>query len=553
MRSAVRQAPASVNISARSPFQPHIICTFRSRPQPFLPATVLPWYSVRTFSVSTRRLEADYTSQAKALNQKGLDEQEDGFNKQVDNAIGQAEELQSRTPWHREGSDRPPVKRPRSAGAMTKGKLLTTPSRLLKLILPLTTLDKNTDRKSIEPLALLVHPQQPLSYLERLIQSELPQIKSEDGKYKAPQVYFRAEDSAQDEIAADTRDEELDNEEEEDVQGEVEGQERAEKQVKEEGSDAQMIDGKLVKLGKIENSSEKKEDQDSGRQVLTSPKDIEKEKLESYIRGGPGEGGVESYSGQGREGSDNSDRKFVRWSSSTEIGDFIRDAARGKEFAVEIEGASKEIRVGVPSFSDRTHYLRVRLRKTSRKLADLASVKKECDELAHRSAQRLAMGGFAVLLTWWGAIYHFTFQTDYGWDTMEPITYLAGLSTIMLGYLWFLYHNREVSYRAALNLTVSRRQNSLYQARGFDVQKWENLIEEANALRKEVKQVANEYDVEWDERQDEGSEEVHDALKEERQKGKKGDREGDEGEDEEKPNKPKKQGKGEEKGGKADD
>ena len=35
------------------------------------------------------------------------------------------------------------------------GKLLTTPSRLLKLIIPLTTMDKNTDRKDIEPLALL--------------------------------------------------------------------------------------------------------------------------------------------------------------------------------------------------------------------------------------------------------------------------------------------------------------------------------------------------------------------------------------------------------------
>jgi hypothetical protein len=29
--------------------------------------------------------------------------------------------LQARTPWHREGSDKPPVKRMRSAGAMTKG------------------------------------------------------------------------------------------------------------------------------------------------------------------------------------------------------------------------------------------------------------------------------------------------------------------------------------------------------------------------------------------------------------------------------------------------
>lgn len=372
-----------------------------------------------------------------------------------------------------------------------EGKFLTTPSRLMKLILPLTTLDKNSDRKDIEPLALLVHPQQPLSYLERLIQSELPMIKTKDGKEKVPDVFFRAEDSAQDEIKADTREYDEDDDVEEH---------------QEHGSDEQMVDGKKMKLGKIESGS----------------KDTEAKKetqIEAGLRGGPGEGGVESYSGRGRESSStDGEKKFVRWSSSTEIGDFIRDAARGKEFAVEIEGASKEIRVGVPSFNDRTHYLRVRLRKTSRKLATLTTLKKECDELAHRSAQRIAMGGFGVMLTWWLAIYHFTFQTDYGWDTMEPVTYLVGLSTIMTGYLWFLYHNREVSYRSALNLTVSRRQDALYQSRGFDLQKWEALIEEANALRKEIKSVAHEYDVEWDERSDEGTEEVHDALKQERAK-----------------------------------
>jgi hypothetical protein len=186
------------------------------------------------------------------------------------------------------------------------------------------------------------------------------------------------------------------------------------KQMHEEGSEETMVDGKLIKLGKIENAEEKME--------RIGKEKAEKESVDHGLRGGPGEGGVESYSGKGREASSSEPQKFVRWSSSTEIGDFIRDAARGKEFAVEIEGSSKEIRVGVPSFNDRTHYLRVRLRKTSRKLADFASIKKECDELAHRSAQRLAMGGFAVLVTWWAAIYHFTFQTSYGWDTMEPIT-----------------------------------------------------------------------------------------------------------------------------------
>lgn len=220
-------------------------------------------------------------------------------------------------------------------------------------------------------------------------------IKSKDGKDKVPEIFFRAEDSVQDEIKSDTRDD-----------AEVE---------EEEGSEEQMVDGKLIKLGKIKSDADEKKESLEEKQ----------ERIESGLRGGHGEGGVESYSGAGREASSSSEdgeRKFVRWSSSTEIGDFIRDAARGKEFAVEIEGASKEIRVGVPSFNDRTHYLRVRFRKTNKKLAQYAMIKKECDDLAHRSAQRIAMGGFGVLVTWWAAIYHFTFQTSYGWDTMEPIT-----------------------------------------------------------------------------------------------------------------------------------
>lgn len=267
---------------------------------------------------------------------------------------------------------------------------MTTPSRLLKLILPITALKNEGNRKTVEPLALLVHPQQPLSYLERLIQSELPLIKTEDGKEKIPEVHFKAEDSRQDEDA--------ENEQEEDSVETAEGDEE------------EVIDGKIMKVGKIENSSSQSR----------------REAIEGNLRGGPGEGGVESYGGHGREGPSDDlaagETKFIRWSASTEIGDFIRDAARGKEFAVEVEGSPEEIRVGVPSFNDRTHYLRIRLRKTAKKLHEYASIKNECDQLAHKSAQRIALGGFGVLVTWWVAIYHFTFQTDYGWDTMEPIT-----------------------------------------------------------------------------------------------------------------------------------
>jgi hypothetical protein len=73
-----------------------------------------------------------------------------------------------------------------------------------------------------------------------------------------------------------------------------------------------------------------------------------------------------------------------------------------------------------------------------------------------------------------------------------------------------------------MNLTISRRQSKLYEAKGFDVRKWEDLIDEGNTLRKEIKAVAQEYDVEWDERADEKSEKVMEALREDREKKKNG-------------------------------
>ncbi|KAH0845607.1 hypothetical protein AYO21_05532 [Fonsecaea monophora] len=415
----------------------------------YLSVRTTPFLGTSSFTPFGCR-SVSHEQKAKDLNQQGVDDALAEF----DNALANDGEKQQRTPWHRQGAEEPPVRRQRSAGAMTKGKLLTTPSRLLKLVLPLTTSDHNDDRKNIAPLALLVHPQQPLSYLERLIQAELPKVKTEKGDDRLPSISFRAMEAEGDEI-----------------------------------------------MPKNKTPEEQEEDQ----------------------RKGPlGEGGVQSYSGAGREGKGEDSGDFVRWSASTEIGDFIRDAARAKEFEVEIEGNPRTIKVAVPSFNDRTFYLRQRLRRISKKIADLAAVKRECDVAAHKSGQRIALGGCGILIGYWYVVYRLTFETDLGWDVMEPVTYLVGMGSIIGGYMWFLYHNREVSYRSAMNLTISRRQSRLYELKGFDPQKWEALIEEANALRREIKAVASEYDVEWDETKDEHDEAVVKALREERKNGNKG-------------------------------
>lgn len=98
--------------------------------------------------------------------------------------------------------------------------------------------------------------------------------------------------------------------------------------------------------------------------------------------------------------------------------------------------------------------------------------------------------------------------------------------------MWFLYHNREVSYRSAMNFTVSRKQSQLYEQKGFNLTQWEGLVEEANRLRREIKMVADEYDVEWDELKDEHDEKVAQALREERKKDKNAKDKEDEDEDE---------------------
>lgn len=76
----------------------------------------------------------------------------------------------------------------------------------------------------------------------------------------------------------------------------------------------------------------------------------------------------------------------------------------------------------MPSFNDRTHYLRTRLRKTASKILGMAEIKHECDVAAHRGAQRVAIGGFFLLVGYWYVVYRLTFETDLGWDTMEPVT-----------------------------------------------------------------------------------------------------------------------------------
>jgi len=54
--------------------------------------------------------------------------------------------------------------------------------------------------------------------------------------------------------------------------------------------------------------------------------------------------------------------------------------------------------------------------------------------------------------------------------------------------------------------------------KGLDINRWQDLLEECNTLRKEIINIAAEYDIEWNETADEQDRKVVAALKEHRKK-----------------------------------
>ena len=101
------------------------------------------------------------------------------------------------------------------------------------------------------------------------------------------------------------------------------------------------------------------------------------------------------------------------WPTSAEVGDFIRNVARDKEFVIEVEGRDG-VPVGMPSFKQWTHYLQ-RLVAVMREIELQVRLKLECDRIARRGAQRVAVSGFWGLVGCLAAVYWVTLKASLGY------------------------------------------------------------------------------------------------------------------------------------------
>lgn len=120
LHSVARAAPAARIPSLTS----HLRISFFNASPSYHASVLSRRAPLRPFSVTTsnfiqERTDTSSNSQpARDLNNNVTEEEKKDFDQKVAEDKGK----QIRTPWHREGSDIPPVSRLRSAGAMTKGK-----------------------------------------------------------------------------------------------------------------------------------------------------------------------------------------------------------------------------------------------------------------------------------------------------------------------------------------------------------------------------------------------------------------------------------------------
>ena len=116
--------------------------------------------------------------------------------------------------------------------------------------------------------------------------------------------------------------------------------------------------------------------------------------------------------------------------------------------------------------------------------AELRKLNEEYDQMrekvvlaekkATRRATQLLYGGFIVLIAQLAVFVRFTY-VEFSWDVMEPISYFVGLANVIMGYMYFMYTQRDFSFGTWQNQMMQSAMDRQLKTGKFDVTKYEQM------------------------------------------------------------------------------
>ena len=96
------------------------------------------------------------------------------------------------------------------------------------------------------------------------------------------------------------------------------------------------------------------------------------------------------------------------------------------------------------------------------------------EKRAQRRANQLLYGGLVVLSAQLAMFIRFTY-VEFSWDVMEPISYFVGLANVIMGYIYFMFTQRDFSFGTWQSQMMQNAMNRQLKTGKFDVDKYEQM------------------------------------------------------------------------------
>jgi len=132
-----------------------------------------------------------------------------------------------------------------------------------------------------------------------------------------------------------------------------------------------------------------------------------------------------------------------------------------------------------------TAQLRADLDKILPKFLAINQIKKDLDAKSEIVASRHMWYGGMYLVAQFGILARMVW-IDFNWDIMEPISYFVGLSTMLVGVLFFVLYRTEYTYHALRDRQRLKALRKIYVTKEFNWQKWNNLNGQVNYYRDQL-------------------------------------------------------------------
>lgn len=155
----------------------------------------------------------------------------------------------------------------------------------------------------------------------------------------------------------------------------------------------------------------------------------------------------------------------------------------------DLQAATKEAYQATQSIKNEDmNLMRHMINEFNIELEPLKEQLQQIKQLSQQYAQRILRLGQFTLATQFCVLGYGTFVT-YGWDVMEPVSYMVGISWATLGYCFFAVNKSDFEITSFREMLENRRYRQLMKKHEIDMERINVLTENIETLQQQLEEM----------------------------------------------------------------